>query len=220
MTIQSELLEAVPKVSHGFGTFDEPIPSQFLSIWEKRRPVWKQVHGVQAVCVDSPEQICGEVDSLYSFAKELPIGVLTADCVPILMSRRDGLGIAAVHSGWRGTRSHALRSLWKDLTLQGEDPKNWVAAVGPAIGPCCYEVSQELANDFIQEFSDLDPSVVTPKKRFLDLAAINAAELQKLGLNEVDLIRICTRCSQSPRLSSYRRDGRGHQQYSMIVRKG
>jgi YfiH family protein len=207
---------------HGFGTLEEPIPSIFLQkgkdIWDQVRPKWKQVHGTEAVSVKVHGQECGETDALFSKHKEIPISVVTADCVPILLAHRDGLEVAAVHAGWRGVRGRILSKLWAKLSQAGNQPEDWVAAIGPAIGPCCYEVSQELADDFRNEFSEYSESLVVPKSRTLDLPAIQHAELTKIGLKKVELIRACTKCSVSPVFHSYRREGGGVRQWSVIMR--
>ncbi len=149
----------------------------------------------------------------------VPIGIVTADCVPILMARRSGGAVAAIHAGWRGTRARILNVLWERLKQDGENPRDWCAAIGPAIGPCCYEVSEDLAQAFSSEFSWVGKNIAVPRERILDLPAINAAELREIGLEQVDLIRACTRCSGNPAhpdFHSYRREGGGTRQYSLI----
>jgi polyphenol oxidase len=126
------------------------------------------------------------------------------------------LAVAAVHAGWRGVRARILSTLWARLNEKGETPSNWVAAIGPAIGPCCYQVSEELASDFKLEFSRYGDALVQPSHRMLDLPAIQEAELKSLGLSSVDLIRACTRCTPGPRYFSYRREGAGTRQWSII----
>jgi copper oxidase (laccase) domain-containing protein len=118
------------------------------------------------------------------FAAGLPIAVTSADCVPVLAARRDGRAVAALHAGWRGTLAGAAGSSCARSPARGEDPAQWIAAIGPAIGPCCYEVSEELAAEF-----------GSPQTRMLDLPALNAAQLRAAGIGEVELLRACTRCS-------------------------
>lgn len=212
-TLQSKILAGIPGIIHGFGNRAEPIPTAFVSgwpSWNDSKPVWKQVHGANSFEVQAPGENAGEVDALYTRRPGLPIAVVTADCVPVLMARNDGGCVAAIHAGWRGTRARILRKLWERLRREGEDPSQWSAAIGPAIGPCCYEVSEELAEDFTTEFA----AFAVPRYRHLDLPAINAAELRELGVSHVDLIRTCTRCS--PLYFSYRRDGSGTRQWSII----
>lgn len=218
MHLKSELLSGVPGVTHGFGSRDENIPAPLAREWGRKRPVWKQVHGVAIAEVVEPGQSCGEVDALWTRGPGLPLAVVSADCVPVLLARRRGGAVAAVHAGWRGTRARIVRRLLECLAARGESPGDWSAAIGPAIGPCCYEVSEDLAREFAAEFADFSGAV--PGHRRLDLPAINAAELRAGGLRDVELIRACTRCSADssgrPLYHSYRREGGGTRQFSMI----
>lgn len=133
--LTSDLLSKIERVKHGFGTIAAPVPAPFASFWNER-PGWKQVHGTSVAEVCARGQECGEVDALYTFTVGIPIAVQTADCVPVLLARADGAGVAAAHAGWRGTRARVVQALWKALLSKGEKPQNWVAAIGPAIGPC------------------------------------------------------------------------------------
>jgi YfiH family protein len=220
LIIKSALLEKVPGVCHGFGTAQEPVPAALKDAWESRRPKHKQVHRCDFVNVEIEGQECGEVDSLFTSKLGIPVGIMTADCVPVLMANKLGTCIAAIHAGWRGTRAHILRKLWAELQVRGENPRDWVAAIGPAIGPCCYEVSEELAGDFFEEFKylDLTGKLAVPSSRRLDLQSVNAAELRMIGLEEVEVLRFCTKCSTGPLLHSYRREGSGTRQWSIINR--
>ncbi len=218
MIIQSNVLNEITGITHGFGTYDEPIPEFIQEKWPHLKPTWKQVHGCQVTEVTHPLQDCGEVDGLYTSAK-MPIAVITADCVPVLLSRRDGGTVAAIHAGWRGTRARILRSLWTKLEARGEQAEDWIAAIGPAIGPCCYEVSSELAEDFSQFFyPEFKNKGVVPRDRILDLPLINRLELEKLGFQKVDLIRYCTNCSTQPKFHSHRRDHASTRQWSVITK--
>lgn len=227
--MRSHLLDQVPGISYGFGDLKNPVPflggqPEFLAEWNAKRPRWKQVHGIACAEVIHAAQECGEVDGLYTRARSIPIAAVSADCVPILLSRRDGRAVASAHSGWRGTRARILVALWQALKAQGEAPKDWVAAVGPAIGPCCYEVSEELADDFKREFG----WSAVPSHRHLDLPLINAQILKEIGIGELELLRGCTRCARSSTLPggqtgddsfafhSYRREGGGTREYSVI----
>jgi YfiH family protein len=216
----SPLLSTVPGLLHGFGSCAEPVPAQFAGEWQARKARWKQVHRTDIGQITSAAQECGEIDAQFSFEQGLPVAAMHADCVPILLARWDGSAVAAVHAGWRGTRAHILRVLWDQLSSLGQHPRDWIAAVGPAIGPCCYEVSEELAQDFSAEFGQLASGIAVPRTRHLDLPAINAAELRDLGIGEVELIRACTRCARDARgeyiYHSYRREGSASRQYSVV----
>jgi len=221
MHVVSALLAEIPGISHAFGTRSEPVPEPFLAAWPERFPTWKQVHGVRIVEARAAREDLGECDGIVCFAAGQPIAVTSADCVPILAARIDGRAVAALHSGWRGTLAGAGAELVRELVRHGEDPARWRAAVGPAIGPCCYEVSAELAGDFERAFARMGDSLAVPAERRLDLPAINARQLRDAGVGEVELLRACTRCAcderGNPLYASYRREGRGLQQRSVIV---
>jgi polyphenol oxidase len=210
----SPLLAGVPGLRHAFGSASEPVPEPFLGSWPERFPRWKQVHGTRIAEARAAREELGECDGIVCFASGQPIAVTSADCVPVLAARADGRAAAALHAGWRGTQAGAAVELVRALVARGEDPARWIAAVGPAIGPCCYEVSAELAREFEHAFGPL------PAPRRLDLPAINAAQLRAAGIGRVELLRACTRCACDERgvalYASYRRAGRGLQQRSVI----
>jgi YfiH family protein len=199
--LKSEVLSNVPGIVFGFGTLAEPVPECVQPFWDRNSPQWKQVHGIASACINVSRQQCGDIDASYTRSQEIPIGVKTADCVPILMSHQSGKTVAAIHAGWKGTRARILRNLWDKLKTAGENPGEWVASIGPSIGPCCYEVSEELSQDFKTEFG-----TKTVFGRILDLPGINALELKEIGLPQVEIIRKCTRCSSFPLFHSHRRE--------------
>jgi YfiH family protein len=214
MHIASALLSRIPGLLHAFGSASEPVPEPFVGSWPGSFPRWKQVHGTRIGEARAAREELGECDGIVCFAPNLPIAVTSADCVPVLAAREDGRAVAALHAGWRGTLAGAALELVRALVARGEDPARWVAAIGPAIGPCCYEVSEELAREFASTFS-------LPFARQLDLPAINAWQLRSAGIGAVEILRACTRCALdergTPLYASYRRDGKGPQQRSVIV---
>lgn len=226
MTLKSTLLNSIAGIEHGFGDRAESFPVFALPQWEDLRPSWKQVHGTALAEVTSARQECGEVDALFTQKNKTPIAIQTADCVPVLMASLDGKSVAAVHAGWRGTRHGILRSVWDALIEKGHHPQDWVAAIGPCAGPCCYEVSIELAEDFKNTFGASNFRQPLASPRHLDLASINEAELLKIGVQQVDTLRLCTICNRintggssltpSWRFNSYRREGSGQRQWSVI----
>lgn len=200
----------------GFGTQKNPRP---LALNEDR-PRWKQVHGIAVAEVTSPSQECGEVDALWTRLKHYPLAVVTADCVPLLLKRKDERAIGVIHSGWRGTEARILEAFFKALPSDLSDPKEWSVWMGPAIHACCYEVSEELIEKFVNTFSELPRHTIEPVKRKLDLIAVNRALCEKLGL-EIKMVHPdCTFCTKeqdgSFRYFSYRRGDRQSRQYSMI----
>lgn len=218
MHLKSSLLSAVPGLLHGFGSADEAVPEPFRDLFPEHFPQWKQVHGARVVEIRAPRQQAGECDALWTRRRAQPIGVIGADCTPILLAREDGGVIAAAHAGWRGTRARIAQALVAELRQAGEDPARFVAAIGPVIGPCCYEVSEELAADFAREFMAAGAGLAVPSHRRLNLGALNAWQLRESGVARVDCLAPCTRCSVGadgqPLYQSYRRVGRGPQQYA------
>lgn len=213
--VTSELLKKIPGLKHGFGTIEEPIPSALDPFWSSAHPSWKQVHGTNWVEVRSPHQKCGETDALISFSRGLPVAVVTADCVPVLLARRSGGAVAAIHAGWRGTYNGTVDRVLEELVSRGENLKDWVAAIGPSIRACCYEVSEELIGDFKNRFTEVSPKQIEPSFRKLDLQEIHETRLRRAGLAEVETIQMCTFCSGG--FHSFRREKNSNRQYSGLV---
>lgn len=217
LELKSKLLSEIPGVAHGFGTLRQEIPLSFQARWESLRPKWKQVHGVSFSEIISSSQECGEIDAIFTVQPGHPIGIVTADCVPILFAKKDGKGVAAVHAGWRGTYAHITRHLWTHLIeKKGQKPSEWVAAIGPCIRECCYEVSFDLMENFKNEFP-----FYFPLTRNLDLVKLNETELQKIGIHEIEVLPQCTLCSKNEESNdflfhSYRRAPSQGRQYSLI----
>ena len=216
MILRSPLLDQIKSIQHGFGTRNEPVPDFTHETWADR-PTWKQVHGTEIAHVRQPKQTCGLVDGIVTQIPGLPIAIVTADCVPILFAHRSGRRVAAIHAGWRGTLDKITHKLWKMLLEQGEKPSEWVAAIGPCIGPCCYEVSSDLIDNFKSKFGNVDSDRWNPTHRRLDLASLNLENLKQIGLGEVDCIRACTQCSNSPAFYSFRKGDRDSRQFSAIL---
>jgi len=220
MHVVSSLLATIRGIEHAFGTRSEPVPEPFVSAWPTEFPMWKQVHGICIAQARTAREDLGECDGIVCFVADLPIASTSADCVPILAARVDGGAVAALHAGWRGTLAGASTELVRELARHGEDPSRWVAAVGPAIGPCCYEVSADLAADFARAFAAMGDAVAVPSERRLDLPAINARQLRDAGIGAIETLRACTRCARDERgealYASFRREGRGLQQRSVI----
>ena len=102
-----------------------------------------QVHGADVVEASQPGRL-GEADAIYTVREALPVAVATADCVPVIL---EGPRVAAVvHAGWRGAANGVVGAALTHLTRRGLTVER--AAVGPAIGPCCYEVGPEVAREF------------------------------------------------------------------------
>jgi YfiH family protein len=161
----------------------------------------KQIHS--AVALPARPGRCGEGDAVYGDAPGLALSVVTADCVPVLLAGPDG-HLAAVHAGWRGLVGGVIA---ETLKAAGGGP-GWTAWIGPAIGPCCYEVGGEVAEQ-VAAASGPEVVVAVPGARpHLDLVAAARRQLTDAGVVEVHSVAACTQCD-SEQLHSYRREGKG-----------
>jgi YfiH family protein len=148
-------------------------------------------------------------DAVLALDSGVAAGVRVADCVPILLFAADRGAAAAVHSGWRGARlSIAARGVRALQHGTGADPRRVLAAVGPCIGRCCYEVSAELAAVFRQLFGPeaADDPAANPKPH-LDLRFCVQAALEHAGVppDRIEQVQGCTSCDASA-FFSHRRD--------------
>jgi len=219
--VTSRLLSSISGIRHGFGSASSLIPAELDSVWELR-PAKRQVHGNRVVAIHEPKQEAGDADGFHTATPGLPVSIITADCVPLLLARRDGSQVAAVHAGWRGLYDGIIPAA---LAAMGEGAPV-VAAVGPTICAACYEVSEELAEDFARRFNELPRESVLPSYRHLDLRAIAEHQLRAAGVEEIEHVGGCTCCARDaadePFYRSYRRGDRGSQMHSglYITTKG
>lgn len=169
----------------------------------------QQVHGIHIVSrpADTAEQI-PVADAQLSCSNKVSLAVYTADCVPILLAAPGG--VATVHAGWRGSAAqiaaHALARLQQACRAS---PNSIRAALGPAIGPCCFAVGEEVQQQLAQVFAPAELQRINHARAgrlFVDLWAANETVLLKAGLprEHIDTLRICTHCD--PSYFSYRRD--------------
>lgn len=206
MSDSSVLLSHTPGVLHGFGDKQSLLPAH-LQTFEATRPEKKQVHGTRIVDVTQPGKNCGEADGFITSVPGILLAVFTADCLPVIFCRKDGKEVAAVHAGWRGLIDGILEKMALRINQSG-DTRDWIVAIGPAAQACCYEVSQELIDTFMQQL-DLPPALISPRHRHLDLAAIAEAKLQALGFADIDHAGSCTICTTAGegfKYTSFRRN--------------
>ncbi len=167
-------------------------------------PAWlRQRHGADALRATRPGPT-GEGDALIVSAPGIAATVFVADCVPVLIAAGDS--VAAVHAGWRGLArgvlASAVHELSRDSFRDGTLAEAWI---GPAIGPCCYEVGEDVAVQ-VEARSCAEAVVRRPgRKPRLDLPLAASRQLADLGVRQVSTVRRCVRCS--PGWWSYRRDG-------------
>jgi YfiH family protein len=180
-----------------------------------------QVHGDRVVDARGREVLAGteanaeahgSADALIALAAGEMVGVRAADCLPILLYDQDRGACAAVHSGWRGTRLKiAARGVRALQHAAGSDPARLLAAIGPGIGRCCYEVSRELATAFRVQFGPEaadDPGL--REQPHLDLRFCVERALREAGVpaERIEQVEGCTSCDAGRFFSHRREHGR------------
>lgn len=161
----------------------------------------KQIHS--DVVLSARPGRCGEGDALVSSTADLVLSVVVADCVPVLIAGEGDL--AAVHAGWRGLAGDLIG---RALERRSESGAALTAWIGPAIGPCCYEVSDEVAKAVVGASSAAAFVDREGERPHLDLVAAAKTQLERRGVLDVRTVEVCTRCHPEL-LWSYRREGPG-----------
>ena len=173
----------------------------------------RQVHGDEIEVISQPPLEPPVCDGLLTDREGVGLTVRTADCVPLLLWDERNNVAAAVHAGWRGTlagvASRAIDTFRRRFDSRAVEIH---AAMGPSIGPCCYEVGEEVVRSFAEQISganDLFAGGPGGKKN-LDLIEANRRQLVSSGvpLKQVYSSGLCTRCSNEL-FYSYRKEGKG-----------
>lgn len=163
-------------------------------------------------------------DILVTDEPGMPLLLRYADCAPILIYDPAHRAIGVVHSGWRGTVLGAARAAVEAMRNQfGSKPAEMIAAVGPAIGPCCYQVGQDVADAVAATFAhaqELLPKQPDGSLHF-DLWAANRRLLAAAGIRQIVMAEMCTAC-RTDEFYSYRAErGRtGHFGAVMMLKDG
>jgi polyphenol oxidase len=184
---------ALPWLDHGFA-------SRGADAWPGDYVRVKQIHSnVVAVAAKGGAPPC-EGDALVTAEPGVFAGIRTADCVPILLADPVRRAVAAVHAGWRGTAANiageAVRKLRDEF---GTESKDVIAAIGPCIAECCFEVGPEVAAQFHEHFPGATNRV--------DLVEVNRRQLVEAGVSSgnIDISGLCTVCDPAE-FHSWRRD--------------
>lgn len=197
-------LAAIPGLVHGFGRAgwgEEDIESgpEFRGF---RPVIMRQLHSDIVHRLDRAPAAKLEGDALMTGVPGILLVVRTADCLPVLLADRARRAVAAVHAGWRGTQKRILEKTVRAMgDAYGTRPGDLLAALGPCIGPACYEVGPEVREAF--ERAGFPPDVFA--KSLLDLRAADTWLLESLGVKRSNIWAsdACTHCD--PGLLSYRR---------------
>lgn len=180
-------LEPFDWLIHGFGLRNSSYPAEIETV--------KQIHS--DMVLEAPGDPGREGDALITNQAGVIAGMRTADCVPILLADPETRSIGSIHAGWRGTAGDivgkavaAMASKW------GARAENLHAAIGPSIGPCCYEVGPEVAHCF---------GIESARSVYLDLPRENEQRLRAAGVRNIWKSGECTFCA-AHRFFSYRRE--------------
>lgn len=258
--LQLPALSKLPWLVHGFSTrpggvspFDgQSVLNLGFTVWDLRENVLQNRRRLQAaldandLALVGLRQIHSDIVRFFQSAPNEPrrgdasttnqpgllLGVQTADCVPILIADPKNRAVTAVHAGWRGTLQRiAAKSVGRMQMAFGSRPSDLLAALGPAIGGCCYEVGVEVATVYHSQFANAaewfdelrtgdEPNPLQwmnmmppghqppPKKVRLDLRAANRAQLLDAGLRPANIFLndLCTAC-RTDLLFSHRKEG-------------
>jgi YfiH family protein len=229
------------RVAENRAAFTAAISAREMSLIALRQFHSDVIHSVAATPpeesnTNAPSADAPKADALMTRLPGLLLGVQTADCVPILLVDTRQHAVAAIHAGWRGTLARiAVKTLGRMRMEFGTRARDVVAALGPAIGRCCYEVGPEVAQAFATQFpaaadwfdgpfeqlahgeeplwlpwlTMMPPGHVPPPPRVqLDLRASNRWQLIDAGVPaaRIDVSDLCTAC-RTDLLFSYRREG-------------
>ena len=202
-------------------------------VWENRRR-FLQALGLRAEDMVTPEQVHGqrivrvgreeagrgakeyadsisEADALITDEPGLPLVLCFADCTPILFLDPENLAVGIAHGGWKGSVKKIAQKTVMAMTKEfGTKPGDVLAAIGPAIGPCCYEVGDEVAEKFREAFPYHTDEIIDSAgdKVHLNLWQANRLQLMDIGVKSgnIDMADTCTACKHQW-FYSYRADG-------------
>lgn len=154
-----------------------------------------QVHSTRIAWVSEPEN-AADIDGVATVTPDTPILLHYADCVPIIIFEKELSAVCILHAGWKGTAGGiATKGVSLLKQVLGTESSNIVAAVGPAIGPCCYPVGDDVAQKLKDSVQNADGLISIEQGRpHPDLKAINAMQLLEAGVSAVDVSAYCTAC--------------------------
>jgi len=180
---------------------------QELDLTERNHIQPRQVHSSHGISSNEFEPGM-EADATFSASNRDLLSVLTADCLPLLVYHPIGV-VAAIHAGWRGLYDGIIPNAISML------PPAPTVVVGPAIGPCCYEIGENLAAQFEEKFGARVLIQSPGHKPHLDLQRAAYMQLQDAGVEEIEIANLCTFCHPDL-FFSYRRDGSSGRMMSFI----
>jgi hypothetical protein len=196
---RAERLDQFAWLQHGFGT-------RLSAGWPDAGglAIAKQIHSDRVLVATQPGQL-GSGDAIISKRPGVMLAVRTADCLPILIVDPRTRAVAAVHAGWRGVVAEIAPKAVAAMGLEfGSRPEDLEIAIGPGIGPCCFEVGPEVAAQFRGYFPERNDLGARAK---LDLAEAVVRQLSRncITRGRIDTLGLCCFCN-AELFESYRRD--------------
>lgn len=165
-------------------------------------PSWlSQIHS--AIAVEASHNMpLMEADASYTAQTGVVCVVMTADCLPVLLCSQDGAEIAAIHAGWRGLLDGII-----DNTVKAMQKRDMMAWLGPAIGPNCFEVGDEVRAAFVARSREFQPGFAEGRKGkwLADIYRLARINLAQCGITRVYGGDFCT-VTEKDKFFSFRRD--------------
>ena len=179
-----------------------------------------QIHSNKFIYIDEKYQFKSKpkVDAVITNQKNLPIAVLTADCVPILICDQQKKIIAAIHAGWKGAYKGIVGRVIKFMLKKGSKPQNITAVIGPSISIDNYEVQNDLKNKFLKK--DRRNKIffrIKRKKLYFDLSNYVKSMLLKNKIKKIEKIKIDTFNSRNKFFSARRALSLKHVDYGRNI---
>jgi len=181
-------------------------------------PLWlTQVHGIVAVDASLAPNLVA-ADAAYVRQPGKVCAVMTADCLPVLFCDQAGTVVAAAHAGWRGLLAGVLEETVRSMAVPPAELLVWL---GPAIGPKCFEVGDEVRAAFVAQTAEAEPAFLArgDGKWLADIYRLARLRLATLGITAISGGSWCT-VSDAERFFSYRRDGVTGRMASLIWLEG
>lgn len=199
-----------------------------LNVVYKKIVIMEQIHSVNISVFEPKSSVMvekiSETDGVITKQPQTALSVQTADCVPIIFVDKS-IGIIGIsHQGWRGSLKKMAQKVVEKMSEIGSQKKNIVAAIGPCIGPCCYDVDEDLYYTFLDEVDGYSQKVFHQRgsKHYLNLMYLNYLLLVDAGVNKehIDFFPFCTKCD-AQRFFSFRRGAKKEfsEMLSFVVRR-
>lgn len=220
--LQADNLKELAGVRHGFFTrkVDRAGVAESLGVKPERLFTCRQIHSAKVVVVDELWRELPEADAMVTKEKGVALGILTADCVPVLFADAGAGVIGAAHAGWRGAISGVLENTVKAMEELGALRKNIRGAIGPCIWQNSYEVGPEFPAPFLAEDGANEKyfrAAFKSDRYMFDLAGYVLGKLKALELRDVEP-SVSDTFADEEFFYSYRRDTlRGEKQSGRLI---